>query len=256
MKKIILLFIIAFNIVANNFDYSFDYVLETPRVAGKLLSSPLEWEKKEWATLGIISASTILAFTLDEEVRELAQKNQNNTLDKLFSSTRLVGEGLPTALFFTYGLVFQDQKAFNTGWMTLESMGAAIGVSFILKYTFTRSRPFTENGSDDWFHGHGKYRDFRSFPSAHSASAFAVASVISSQYSDYKWVAPVSYTLASLTALSRIYDDQHWFSDVILGSSIGYFTGKFIYNYRKDQDLVVLPIFDNESYGISFVGKI
>ncbi len=256
MKKVLILFILSINIFAYEFSYNFSYILESPKVARDLLKSPLYWEKNQWKTLGFIGTSTLLAFTLDEKIRELVQNNQSNSLDKLFSSTRLVGEGLPVALFFTYGIVTQNQKALNTGWMTLESMGVAVGISFLLKYTFTRSRPFTNNGSNNWFHGYSKYRDYRSFPSAHSASAFAVASVISSQYSEYRWVAPISYTLATLTALSRIYDDQHWFSDVILGSSIGYFTGKFIYNYRKSKDIVFMPIINRDLYGVSFIGKI
>ena len=33
--------------------------------------------------------------------------------------------------------------------------------------------------------------------------------------------------------LARVYNNQHWFSDVFLGSAIGYFTGVYIVNAHK-----------------------
>lgn len=256
MKKIVCFLIVSLGIMAEEFNLNLKYPLETPKVAKEIVTSPLGWQKDDYLKIGIVLGGTALAYTLDEDIREWTQENQSNFGDNLFKVTRPFGEGLPTALFFTYGLLAKDQKSLNTGWMTLEAMGGAIGVTFMMKYVFTRSRPYTNNGNSDWLHGNGSSRDFRSFPSAHSASAFSVATVIASNYSESKWIPELSYTLAALTAVSRIYDDEHWTSDVILGSAIGYFTGKLVYNYRSKDDFMILPSVSSDSLGMTVTGKI
>ncbi len=59
-----------------------------------------------------------------------------------------------------------------------------------------------------------------SFPSGHTAYAFALAGAIDEATSG--WVpAAAAYAMASLTGLSRIYDDRHWASDVVVGAIVG-----------------------------------
>ena len=66
-----------------------------------------------------------------------------------------------------------------------------------------------------------------SFPSGHAASAFAVASVIDDQSERFS-VDFLAYSLATLAAMSRVHDNEHWMSDVFIGSALGYFIGKKI----------------------------
>jgi hypothetical protein len=53
-----------------------------------------------------------------------------------------------------------------------------------------------------------------------------VATIIASEYSESKIVAPLAYGIATLTAWSRVNDNAHWYSDAFLGSAIGYYTAK------------------------------
>jgi membrane-associated phospholipid phosphatase len=66
-----------------------------------------------------------------------------------------------------------------------------------------------------------------SFPSGHGSSAFAIATVIASEY-DNPVVQTLSYGVAAITALDRIAHDAHWASDTFVGSAIGYFIGKAV----------------------------
>jgi membrane-associated phospholipid phosphatase len=43
------------------------------------------------------------------------------------------------------------------------------------------------------------------------------------------------YSVAFLTAYARIYNNEHWLSDVIFGSAIGYFVGEFVNNHPTNQ---------------------
>ena len=56
------------------------------------------------------------------------------------------------------------------------------------------------------------------------------------EYKNKKWIPPVVYSIAGLSALSRIHDNAHWASDVFLGSAVGYFFGKALVKYHTCED--------------------
>ncbi|HMD00222.1 MAG TPA: phosphatase PAP2 family protein [Ferruginibacter sp.] len=60
--------------------------------------------------------------------------------------------------------------------------------------------------------------------------AFAAATVYAMEYKNTKWVPIVSYSAASLIALSRITENKHWTTDILVGSVLGYFSGRHIVN--------------------------
>jgi membrane-associated phospholipid phosphatase len=45
----------------------------------------------------------------------------------------------------------------------------------------------------------------------------------------------LSYGLASIAGLSRIYDDKHWASDVLLGAALGTVVGKTIVKLNEQR---------------------
>lgn len=67
-----------------------------------------------------------------------------------------------------------------------------------------------------------------SFPSGHSASAFAMATVFALMY-DNKWVSIVAFIMAALVGYSRIYLAQHFLQDVTAGAFTGVFFGMLSY---------------------------
>ena len=79
--------------------------------------------------------------------------------------------------------------------------------------------------------------DYQSFPSGHSTAAFAFASVVTAEAShwwpDGRWpIGILTYGTATLTAVSRIYNHQHWASDVLAGAAIGTITGLKLFRYQ------------------------
>jgi hypothetical protein len=77
-----------------------------------------------------------------------------------------------------------------------------------------------------------------SFPSGHTSAAFALAAVVDGE-GKVHWphaariVTPVTYGLASLVGLSRVYKDRHWVSDVAVGALLGEYSGLMVERYNR-----------------------
>ncbi|MBI4669527.1 MAG: phosphatase PAP2 family protein [Elusimicrobia bacterium] len=134
--------------------------------------------------------------------------------------------------FYAIGLLTDSESAKKTGVLTAQAC-AVTGVSVLaLKTLAGRSRPITfrinEMDADKFepFSGHS------SFPSGHTATAFTMAAVISSQYPSW-WVGFLSYGLASAIGTGRIIQDRHWTTDVIAGAAVGWGMGRLVVNYEK-----------------------
>lgn len=72
--------------------------------------------------------------------------------------------------------------------------------------------------------------DFSSFPSGHTASAFAAAEFLYHEYKDVSpWYGVAGYAVAATTGYLRMYNNKHWLSDVVAGAGIGIASTKLAY---------------------------
>ena len=71
---------------------------------------------------------------------------------------------------------------------------------------------------------------YNSFPSGHTAQAFAAATFLSEEYKNkIKWVPFVAYGIASTVGILRIANNKHYISDVLVGAGIGILSTKISY---------------------------
>jgi len=121
-------------------------------------------------------------------------------------------------------------------------LGAVAGT--VMKDFFGRARPFVDTtgpNPDDWQLGRGWRRggNYQSFPSGHSTAAFAAAGAVTAETSaywpgaTYFFIGPVLYGGAATVGLSRMYNNRHWASDVIMGAAIGTFAGMKVVRYTR-----------------------
>lgn len=69
-----------------------------------------------------------------------------------------------------------------------------------------------------------------SFPSGHTAMAFASASLFHLEYgAHYPWLSALSFASATAVGVGRILNNRHWTSDVVVGATLGYFSGQLGY---------------------------
>jgi len=157
--------------------------------------------------------------------------------------------------FFVYGMIKDSPKEIRVSLNAAKAFVLTVAFTYSIKYLTQRHRPGQDNPANPnlW---EGPFSSFKydAFPSGHTSTAFAVATVFASEYKDKIWVPVLAYTLASGTALSRIYDDKHWASDVFFGAALGYGIGKLVYwTSIQKHDISLIPIFNsNIQAGIYF----
>lgn len=108
-----------------------------------------------------------------------------------------------------------------TGEMMVNATACTAGIVEALKIGFGRARPYVPGGGGR-FTGPSLSPDYHSMPSGHTANAFAMATVLSAEYSEWS---PILYGLALAVGLSRIELGVHWPSDVVIGAGIGLWVG-------------------------------
>jgi len=88
---------------------------------------------------------------------------------------------------------------------------------------------------------------YTSFPSGHTAQAFAAAAMLSEEYGyRYKWVPYFSYGLASTVGVLRMANNKHYLSDVLVAAGIGILSTKLAYwthQYKWKKNKSLNPVF-------------
>ena len=107
-------------------------------------------------------------------------------------------------------------------------------------YQDTPPDPYAWDGPFSWGGDYGTF-GYNSFPSGHSSAIFSVATVIALEYWDTKWVPGVCFGLAGFTALYRLAVNDHWSSDVLFGSALGFAVGSMVY-FNVHKKLEVVPV--------------
>ncbi|HKK07287.1 MAG TPA: phosphatase PAP2 family protein [Gemmatimonadota bacterium] len=173
----------------------------------------------ERAVGGALGLGMLVA--LDVPVRKLALDVHGTTGDELSRRARWFGNwhaSLPWIVGGTVavGAATGGRSGLEKAAAVLAGAAAGSAANEIVNEAVGRARPIWGRGllSFDPLSGHA------SFPSGHAAYTFAVAGGIDAV--THGWLpAAAAYTVASATALSRVYDDKHWLSDIVVGSLLG-----------------------------------
>ena len=76
---------------------------------------------------------------------------------------------------------------------------------------------------------------FDAFPSGHTTTAFAIATVFAERYSENLWIPVTCYGLATIVGLSRMIEHTHWASDIVVGACLGYLCGRQVCFAHQEQ---------------------
>lgn len=190
--------------------------------------------KKNKGVIFVILAvvSIIVSLYFDSQIIRYISLLRNSVLDKFFLFITIVSSEVIIFLILTSLFLWREHKRrwIAPLWLTL---GISAIVSFILKITIQRARPFQlgivsllpslqEKAFSTWSF---------SFPSSHAMLAFCAIPILSQQYPKLKkvWIG-----IAILIAFSRLYFGLHFLSDVIAGALIGYIIGMLVVKLEKE----------------------
>lgn len=200
--------------------------------------APMHFNEEQAIAAGGVVGGTVLLFPADESTRSFFARNHSQVADRFATfgdhyGRAVYGLSLSGALYGG-GLIFNNGDVRMTGIMLFESIAFAGITTTVLKSVIGRSRPAD---------GEGPYmfRAFRfnfeqeSLPSGHATVAFSVSSILAARLNNV-YATVGLYSLAAVTAAERIYDDEHWLSDVFLGAAIGTISGITVNNMHEKND--------------------
>lgn len=169
----------------------------------------------------------LLIHRFDDEIRGEMGRNRSRSLDRFSLHLSTVGDPLLHlgAALGGYGVASLSGSDLWRG--RFEAFARALlvadGATLLIKTGVGRERP-SVSGDRSAASPFSLSKDHDSFPSMHTASSFAVASVLAS------WTDSTSFRLlarvpAAAVAFSRLARDRHWGSDILPAVAIGELAG-------------------------------
>ena len=135
---------------------------------------------------------------------------------------------------YLWGHLTKNDRLRETGLLSGEAALNSTAVVFALKRITQRPRPQEDRGYGSFFRGGD------SFPSEHSALAWSAASVLAHEYPG-AMTKFLAYGLASAVTLARVTSQQHFASDALVGSALGWYFGRQAYRSHHDPELGGAP---------------
>ena len=108
-------------------------------------------------------------------------------------------------------------------------------------------------------------KELTSFPSGHTAQAFAAATFMAREYGHKSiWYSVGAYTVATGVGAMRVMNNRHWISDVMVGAGIGILSTNLAYlthQYRwgkknKGGQTIVMPSYDGQTGMVNIIHRI
>jgi hypothetical protein len=146
-----------------------------------------------------------------------------------FSNYGLAAMVGSAASLYLRGATTNDDHSRETGFLAGEAAVNSVVVAEAMKLVFQRARPNAPNAGSFGAGG-------ASFPSEHALAAWSVASVIAHEYPG-PLTKLLAYGAATGISLSRVAAREHFPSDVVVGSALGYLIGRYEYRAHHDPEL-------------------
>lgn len=198
---------------------------------------------------------TVLVSSYDKRIAhwtQTASVQGSTSRHTLANDLTKVNETTLTAgAIVTYGVarLAHFSTVADVGLHTAEALILTSAISQAIRGPLGRVRPSAAVNPYTFQVGRGfLHFDNRSFPSLHSATAFAAASAISGEIhardaNANAFISPVLYTAAAVPGLIRMYLNQHWASDVVGGAFVGTLIGSRVVSYAHSHKRTKLDRF-------------
>lgn len=220
------------------------------------LSIEKGWKKSDMELKHLIIPAALISFGFigleSDGLKNLniATKNEIRENHPFFhSNIDNYSQFLPAAAVFGFQALGIKGKNNWKNEAVIFTMAMGISTTFVvpIKYITNIQRPDKSNSF--------------SFPSGHTAHAFAAAEFLRSEYWDISpWIGVAGYAVAIGTGAFRLYNNKHWVTDVVSGAGFGIASTTLSYviynNFFKKKHLAfsIYPTYYNENIGLSING--
>jgi len=224
------------------------------RDATDVFTAPARWAAQDWQDVGLATATVLgTALVIDRPLRDFMRKQDQG--DRFWLEVEKFGREYAalTMLGLYAGGLAGDDKMLAAAQDSLITSIIASGIIVTgLKTAVGRARPVADKGM---YYSKPFSDPNSSFPSGHSAQAFAVATVLAEHY-DETWQQASFYSIATLAALARPYHDKHFASDIVASAFISIWTAKRVVRMNRNlrqHDVLVLPSLTPEGAALNLV---
>ena len=222
----------------------------------------LDREDAKWAIPAFMGVGALIAtdrYTSDWVDRTGSLPGLSH--DVSWFGTAYVTGGV-AAGFFVAGKAFHNERARETGLLAGEALIDTGIVTEVLKLATRRARPNAGNERAEFFTGG------TSFPSGHSSTVWSVATVIAYEYQKNPFIKYGAFAAAAAVSMSRFSGRNHFLSDIVIGSAIGFGVGRYVYREHHDPDIdqpmpkkttwlkpMIIPYYNHGTVGGSVVWR-
>jgi membrane-associated phospholipid phosphatase len=203
--------------------------------------------RRDFLALGVGAVASGVLSIFDDDIAVASQQHrfQSQGLhDFSLNVSKAQETTLTVASILTYGIgrLSKQRTIADVGLHSAESVILASLASQLIRGPLGRTRPHEAGDTNQYDFHFGKgftSFDHRAFPSIHTSSGMAVATVLTMEMqrrhvAATPYVAPVLFAAGILPGHSRIQLDQHWASDVLAGALMGVFAGYKVVSYSHD----------------------
>ncbi|MFI5110433.1 MAG: phosphatase PAP2 family protein, partial [Terriglobales bacterium] len=200
-----------------------DFVLNIASDQKSLWTTPkqIRLEDADWLLpLGAFSAGLIASDTsIEKRLPTSTTLIQHSQSLSNYGVASLIGT---TGTFYFWGRVTQNDHARETGLLGGEALANVLIDTSLLQFATGRQRPLEGNRKGQFWHGG------QSFPSDHAAAAWSIASVVANEYPG-PLTQLLAYGTASAVTAARVVGREHFASDAVVGSALGWWMGRQVY---------------------------
>jgi hypothetical protein len=204
---------------------------------GAIATSPIHTRPHDLLWIMPFGVATGVAVHFDTQaIHDLGiHPTREDRFNKLSDYGGLYAPFAASAAGYAIGTVRHDGFMTETAMLSAEAMADAGILDETLKYALDREYPMADNAQGVlWPHGPKGWPNNPSMPSEHAMNIWAFAHVVAGQY-DGIATKVVVYSLASTVSVSRVLARQHFPSDVVVGSTVGWFVGGYVLHRRSHE---------------------
>jgi len=206
-----------------------DLPLNIAKDQAAIWTSPVRLREGDLKWLIPLGLATAVAITADHQAMSSGVSHDPGFNHKnVLASDVLTGilVAAPVGLFGK-GELEKDSDARESGILGGEALVDGAIAEEGLRIIFLRERPTVDDAKGRFFQT--KVGFDSSFPSLHSVVSWASAGVLGAEYPS-GWQPIAIYTLATGVSLTRVLGQEHFPSDVIVGSAVGYLVGRYVFH--------------------------